>query len=121
MPAADASCNSKAAPSRLKGYNAKTPTKLQQKSSSSKPEPQTPGNKQQKSSGSSAEDALLNLSPQMLAPNLMLLNQLLGVCPGCITRMLFFVPSTLHWAFCCSCSCSPDVCGQPEIGRGCLI
>lgn len=82
-----------------------TPNKLKQKQGSA--EPRTPSSKKQHSS---TEDGLLNLSPQMLAPNLLVLNQLLGtrcccsamqqqqqmvlpcaVCGCCVTRQ-FTIP-----------------------------
>lgn len=58
--------------SRLKGDRLSTPSKPKQKSEA---EPQTPGCKQPQSG---TEEGLLSVSPQLLAPNLMLLNQLLG-------------------------------------------
>jgi hypothetical protein len=70
-PLADAVYSSKGTPSRLKGDRFSTPSKLKQKAGT---EPETPGAKKL----SSTEDGLLGLSPQLLSPDLMLLNQLLG-------------------------------------------
>lgn len=69
---ADAVYSSKGTPSRLKGDRFSTPSKLKQKADTTDPE--TPGVKKL----SSTEDGLLGLSPQLLSPDLMLLNQLLG-------------------------------------------
>ena len=74
---ADAAAYSSKAPtpSRLKGDLSSTPVKPKlQKAGTA--EPNTPGYKKQ--SSSTADDGLLSLSPQLLAPDLMLLNQLLG-------------------------------------------
>jgi hypothetical protein len=70
---ADAGYSSKATPSRLKGNLNSTPIKQKEKAGGA--EPKTPGNKKQ---SISTDDGLLSLSPQLLAPDLMLLNQLLG-------------------------------------------
>jgi hypothetical protein len=58
--------------SRLKRDRLSTPSKPKQKNEA---DPQTPGCKQPQSG---TEEGLLSVSPQLLAPNLMLLNQLLG-------------------------------------------
>jgi hypothetical protein len=81
--------SSKAAASRLKGglkgssssMNT-TPQKLRQQAQrGGEALPHTPDGKQlsaARGGGASADDGLLSLSPQLLSPNLMVLNQILG-------------------------------------------